>query len=80
MGTGARTDLFGELLIEDNKLLLELDNASQDHGKVLDTFSRRVTLYKKYADRQIDPIIRAIIEWLIMSCSGNCRNDNKSIS
>ncbi|MGB7697596.1 MAG: hypothetical protein WBL46_10290 [Nitrososphaeraceae archaeon] len=57
-----RTNVFDELLIEDNKLLNEFGNASHDHKKILDIFSRRVTLYKKYADRETDPIIRAIIE------------------
>lgn len=62
MGTGKRIDVFEELLIADNKILKSLDNAKQNHKKILDVFARRVTLYKKCADKQDDPIIRAIID------------------
>jgi hypothetical protein len=62
MGTGKSIDVFEELLIADNKILKSLDNAKQNHKKILDVFARRVTLYKECADRQDDPIIRAIID------------------
>lgn len=54
-------DVFEELLIADNKLLKELENPG-DHNKILDNFAKRVTLYKECADKQNDPIIKAIIE------------------
>ncbi len=54
-------DVFEELLIADNKLLKELENLG-DHNKILDNFAKRVTLYKECADKQDDPIIKAIIE------------------
>ena len=41
------TDVFDELSIADNKLLKGLDNANEDHKKILDIFARRVTLYKE---------------------------------
>ena len=53
-------DVFEELFIADNKLLKELDNA--DHAKILDVFARRITLYKQCADKQNDPMVKAIIE------------------
>ena len=53
--------VFEELLIADNKLLKELENTG-DHNKILDNFAKRVTLYKECADKQDDPIIKAIIE------------------
>ncbi len=53
--------VFEELLIADNKLLKELENLG-DHNKILDNFAKRVTLYKECADKQDDPIIKAIIE------------------
>ena len=56
------TGVFQQLLIADNKLLKELDNAGQDHAKVLDIFAKRVTLYKEWADKEHDPIINAIID------------------
>lgn len=62
MGTGRRIDVFEELLIADNKILKGLDNAKQNHKKILDIFARRVTLYKECADKQDDPIIKAIID------------------
>jgi hypothetical protein len=62
MGTGKRTDVFEELLIADNKILKDLDSAKQNHKKILDIFARRVTLYKKCADKQDDPIVKAIID------------------
>lgn len=56
------TDVFDELSIADNKLLKGLDNANEDHRKILDIFARRVTLYKECADKADDPIIKAIID------------------
>ena len=53
-------DVFEELLIADNKLLKKLDNA--DHAKILDVFARRITLYKQCADKQDDPMVKAIID------------------
>lgn len=34
----------------------------KDHKKILDIFALRVNLYKDYADKEHDPIIKAIIE------------------
>ena len=62
MGTGKTPDVFEDLLIKDNKLLKELDDAEKDHKKILDIFARRVNLYKQCADEQRDRIIKAIIE------------------
>ena len=56
------TDVFDELSIADNKLLIGLDIANEDHKKILDIFARRVTLYKECADKEDDPIIKAIID------------------
>lgn len=56
------TDVFDELSIADNKLLKGLDNANEDHKKILDIFARRVTLYKECADKADDRIIKAIID------------------
>jgi hypothetical protein len=53
-------DVFEELFIADNNLLKELDNA--DHAKILDVFARRITLYKQCADKQNDPMVKAIID------------------
>jgi len=55
-------DVFEELLIADNKILKELDSPSKDHHKILDNFAKRVALYKECADKQDDPIIKAIID------------------
>jgi hypothetical protein len=55
-------DVFDELLIEDHKILQELDNAEQGHKAILDIFARRITMYKKFADKQHDSVIKAIIE------------------
>jgi hypothetical protein len=55
-------DVFEELLIADNKILKELDSAGKAHHKILDNFAKRVTLYKECADKQDDPIIKAIID------------------
>jgi len=62
MGTGRKIDVFEELLIADNKILKGLQTAKQNHKKILDIFARRVTLYKECADKQDDPIIKAIID------------------
>jgi hypothetical protein len=55
-------DVFDELLIEDDKILKDLDIGEPDHKAILDVFARRITMYKKFADKQHDPIIKAIIE------------------
>jgi hypothetical protein len=39
-----------------------LDTANNNHKKILDIFARRVTVYKERADKQDDPIIKAIID------------------
>jgi hypothetical protein len=55
-------DVFEQLLIADNKLVKELDNADHDHQKILDIFAKRVNLYKEYFEKQHDPIMKAIID------------------
>jgi hypothetical protein len=55
-------DVFDELTIADNKLLKGFDIADNDHKKILDIFAARVSLYKECAEKQHDPIIKAIIE------------------
>jgi hypothetical protein len=55
-------DVFEELLIADNKILKKLDRAGKNHHKILDNFAQRITLYKECADKQDDPIIKAIID------------------
>jgi hypothetical protein len=62
MGTGKAVDVFEDLATADNKLLRKVENAKGNHKKILDIFARRVTLYKECADKQEDPIIRAIID------------------
>ena len=62
MRTGKKIDVFEELLIADNKILKGLRIAKQNHKKILDIFARRVTLYKECAEKQDDPIIKAIID------------------
>ena len=62
MGTGKKIDVFEELLIADNKILKSLGTAKQNHKKILDMFARRVTLQKECADKQDDPMIKAIID------------------
>ena len=62
MGTGKVTQVFDELIVEDNKILQGLDIGQKDHKKILDTYALRVNLYKEFADKQDDPIIKAIIE------------------
>src|ERR1044072_2120815 len=62
MGTGKKIDLFEELLIADNKILKSLGTAKQNHKKILNMFARRVTLYKECADKQDDPVIKAVID------------------
>jgi len=56
------TQVFEQLLIEDNKLLKTLKIGEKDHKKILDVYALRVNLYKDFADREHDPIIKAIIE------------------
>lgn len=53
--------MFEELLIADNRILKEQVTSGKDHHKILDNFAKRVTLYKECADKQDDPIIKAII-------------------
>ena len=53
--------IFEELLIADNKLLKELEYPG-GYNKILDNFAKRVTLYKDWADKEHDPIIKGIIE------------------
>jgi hypothetical protein len=55
-------DVFEELLIADNKILKELISAGKDHHKILDNFAKPVTLYKECADKQDEPIIKAITD------------------
>jgi|SRR5687767_2362295 hypothetical protein len=55
------SDVFEELLRSDNKLLKELENPD-DHYKILDNFAKRVNLYKDFAEKEHDPIIKGIIE------------------
>lgn len=55
-------DVFEELSLADNKILKELDDAKDNHKKILDVFAMRVNLYKECAEKQDDPIIRAIID------------------
>lgn len=62
MGTGAARQVFEELLIEDNKILKQLNIGKKDHKKILDNYALRVNLYKDFANKQDDPIIKAIIE------------------
>lgn len=62
MRTGKKIDVFEELLIADNKILKGLRIAKQNHKKILDIFARRVTLYKECAEKQDDPIVKAIID------------------
>lgn len=57
-----KTQVFEQLLIEDNKILKKLSLGEKDHKKILDIFALRVNLYKDYADKEHDPIIKAIIE------------------
>lgn len=54
--------VFEELLLEDNKILKTLKFGEKDHKKILDAYALRVNLYKDFADREYDPIIKAIIE------------------
>ena len=39
-----------------------MDIGRKDHKKILDVYAQRVNLYKDFANRQHDPIIKAIIE------------------
>jgi hypothetical protein len=57
-----KTQVFEQLLLEDSKILKKLSLAEKDHKKILDIFALRVNLYKDYADKEHDPIIKAIIE------------------
>ena len=55
-------NVFEELLTEDNKILKTLSMGEKDHKKILDIYALRVNLYKDFANKQHDPIIKAIIE------------------
>lgn len=55
-------NVFEELLTEDNKILKTLSIGEKDHKKILDIYALRVNLYKDFANKQHDPIIKAIIE------------------
>ena len=56
------TQVFEELMIEDNKILKTLSIGEKDHKKILDVYALRVNLYKEFAYREYDPIIKAKIE------------------
>jgi hypothetical protein len=56
------TSLFEELLTEDNKILKTLSIGQKGHKKILDVYALRVNLYKDFANKERDPIIKAIIE------------------
>ena len=62
MGTGKVATVFDELLIEDNKILKTLKIGEKDHKKILDVYALRVNLYKQFANKEHDPIVKAIIE------------------
>ena len=62
MATKPAQQVFEQLLIEDNKILKQLKVGEEDHKKLLDNYALRVNLYKDFANRQDDPIIKAIIE------------------
>lgn len=53
--------VFEELLIADNKLLKEHENPG-GYNNILDNFAKRVNLYKDFAEKEHNPIIKAIIE------------------
>lgn len=57
-----RQDVFEELSLADNKILKKLDDAKEDHKRILDIFAMRVNLYKECTEKQDDPIVRAIID------------------
>jgi hypothetical protein len=57
-----KTQVFEQLLIEDSKILKKLSLGEKDHKIILDIYALRVNLYKEYADKEHDPIIKAIIE------------------
>jgi len=56
------TGVLEELLIDDNKLLKEMENAGEDHYKILDNFAKRITMYKDWYNKEHNPIIKAIID------------------
>src|SRR5688500_20403319 len=56
------TNVFEELLTEDNKILKTLRIGEKNHKKILDIYAPRVNLYKDFANKQHDPIIKAVIE------------------
>lgn len=55
------SSVFDELTIEDSKILKELDNAKGNYQKIIEVFAQRISLYKEYAKKTHDPILRAII-------------------
>lgn len=54
--------IFEELRVKDNTILKRLSIGKKDHKKILDIYALRVNLYKDFADKEDDPIIKAIIE------------------
>ena len=65
--------IFDTVLLEDNKLLRQLDEGKHEHQQILDLFAKRVALYKRCAEQTHDPIEKAIIEakkMVIMSDMG----------
>jgi hypothetical protein len=62
MRAGSARQIFEQLLVEDNKILKRLSIGEKDHKKILDIYALRVNLYKEFANKEHDPIIKAIIE------------------
>ena len=72
-------NVFEELKREDYKILKELD--LEDPQKVMAIYAKRIALYKKFADRIRDPIIKELIytkREIIMN-SANIVNAQQSI-
>ena len=40
----------------------EIENSDHDRAEILDAFAKRVSLYKEWADKQHDPIVKAIVD------------------
>jgi hypothetical protein len=62
MGSEEVTQVFEHLLLEDNKILKQLNIGDKDHKKILDIFALRINLYIEFSDNEHDPIIKAIID------------------
>jgi len=62
MTEGLAALIFEELRVKDNTILKRLSIGKKDHKKILDIYALRVNLYKDFADKEDDPIIKAIIE------------------